>query len=1010
MHAVEPVQAEPDAVTISVLGPLAAASPLGAAVLGGPRQRCVLAVLALAAPGTVSVDRLVDGLWGESPPENPKATLQVFVHHLRKALAAVALPGSGPGILRRDPGYALAPDVQIDVHRYLALRSRAREQAEGGDSATAAALLEESLGLWRGPALADLREFPFAEADAARLDEEWLLAHEDLVDLRLDLGEHESLVPGLEERVRLHPTRERLWGQLMVALYRANRQADALSAYARARDQLAEELGIDPGEALRQLELAILRQDPTLSAPEKTRAVPPARSAARVPVPLNQTVGREDQLDALGRALEGPVRLITLTGVGGTGKTRLAVLLAQRASESWPGGCAFFALADVTEAGQMVGQVFRHYVPHETPPAAADEAAERIGEVLGTERRLVVLDNLEQVVGAPAALRRLLEAAPGLTVVATSRLPLGIEGEQEWPVGPLPEDAAVRLFCERARAADPGFDPDETEVGAITRLVHALDRLPLAIELAAARVGLVPAEQMLALLAEGPDLLATTSAAVPDRHRAITTTMRWSLDRLSPGALSLARLLARTEGPFTVEAAEALGGDLPGAPSVLECLAELLGASLVRNVDSRVELRFELLRTAALMLSDERRPDDEQHLDRFSAWLVEHAAPWPGELATPGADLAMGRFDDEQLHLEWALARATGRPGSAPLATALVSTLQDYWIASGQVPRGEAMIRAVLDSDELSALDRGRCLCALGKLAYQSTDWTAAEEHLRAAAAALEDLAHDDATRAEATHLDAVIGCYLGGCLVVTDRAAEGAALAEQALDNARRIGDYEVQAVGLSMLAIAAALQGDFASEAARYRERLALVSRHGDRARIADTLNTLAEIALDDNDPEAGREWATQSLELAGERFPLERRDATISLARTQILEGDLGAAARTVGTAIRLSLDTGQQLGLAQSWRVAGCLAGQDTARDGVRLFSAAQALRASPSGTDDPIERDLAAHLARLRTELGPAAYQRAWLSGTVLSPEDATRLAQALVATVGTPAPAGADHR
>lgn len=995
MSAVDPLPADPGTLTVSILGPLAASSSLGAATLGGPRQRCVLAALAVAAPDVVSVDRLVDGLWGEDPPANPKATLQVFVHHLRKAMAAVNPEATaGPTIVRRDPGYVLDPAIVVDVHRFAELRGSARALAESGDSAGAATVLDEALGLWRGPALADLREFPFAEADAARLDEEQLLAEEDLVDLRLDLGEHESLVPRLEERVRVHPTRERLWGQLMVALYRANRQADALASYARARDQLADELGIDPGEALRQLELAILRQDPTLTAPQKARVVPPPRSATRVPQPLSQTVGRDDQLDKLSAVLHGSdTRLVTLTGVGGTGKTRLAVLVARRLEEERPDGCLFFSLADVADADQAVGTVFRHFLPHETLPDTVPEAAARIAEALASGPSLMVLDNLEQIPAAAVVVRQLLEAAPELTVLATSRLPLRLEGEHEWPVGPLDEASAVQLFCSRATAADPRFTPSDEDRSTIARLTGVLDGLPLAIELAAARVALVPPDQMLGHLQAGLDLLATSSTAVPDRHRAIATTMRWSLDRLSPGALSLARLLARTEGPFTVEAAEALGGDLPGDLAPLDCLAELLGASLVRSVPSRVEVRFELLRTAALILSEEDHPEEEVHLDRFGAWLVQHAAGWRFELTTPDAELAMGRFDDEQLHLEAALRRAIGRDG-ASLGADLVDTMHDYWIASGQAMRGAAMVRTLLERDDLPPLDRARCLCALGKLAYQSTDWGAAEAHLRSATAILSELPSMDTVR-----LEAVVECYLGGCLVVTDRVVEGAAAAERARQTAVEIDDYEVQVVSLAILAIAAAIQGDFESESAFYRERLELVRRQGDRSRTADTLNTLAEIALDEDDAPAAREWACESLDLAGHRFPLERRDATISLARTQILEGDRLAAADTVATAVELSLATGQHLGIAQSWRVAACLADESTARDGVRLFAAAQTLRPSPSGTDEPIERDLAGHLGRLRDALGPDAYQRAWLSGTALPPEDAGKLAARLVDAV-----------
>src|SRR4051794_10797760 len=292
-------------------------------------------MLVLAAPDVVSTDRLVDGLWGENPPRHPLGALRVHIHGVRAVLREI----SGVELVERvAPGYRLAVTAgQTDIGRFATLQQRARDERLRDQPAAAVATLEEALDLWRGPALADVRDAPFAEPEAVRLDELHMLAQEDSYDVRLALGQHAALVADLDQAVLEHPMRERVWGQLMTALYRCDRQADALETYARARERLADELGIDPGQALQQLELAILRQDPALAAPQaplpsprgaaegarvalaaaKRPTVAP-REPARLPRASTPTFGRRGLVARVRDVLsDREIRLLTLTGPGG---------------------------------------------------------------------------------------------------------------------------------------------------------------------------------------------------------------------------------------------------------------------------------------------------------------------------------------------------------------------------------------------------------------------------------------------------------------------------------------------------------------------------------------------------------------------------------------------------------------------------------------------------------------------------------------------------------------------
>jgi len=398
----------------------------------GAKERALLADLLVHAGRVVSADRLVEDLWGDDPPGNPANTLQGRVSALRRALGTA---GAGL-VVTRPPGYVLEADPgQVDAARFERLVGEAGRAA--GDAA--AGPLAEALGLWRGPALAEFADQPWAQAEAARLEELRLGAVEALVELRLAAGDHTGLVGELEGLVAEHPTRERLRGQLMVALYRSGRQADALEVYQATRAVLAEELGIDPSPGLQRLQQAILVQDPALEA-----ATPRQQPRHNLPERLTSLVGRSEELREAAKLVEQH-RLVTVTGPGGAGKTSLAVELARRLAAGYPDGvwlAELAALRDPALLGEVVAVTLGLGEEPAGPGVAPPAVTERLASFVADKGLLLVLDNCEHLVEACAGLaRRLLQAGPAVRVLATSREVLGVPGEVVWPVPPWPSPA-----------------------------------------------------------------------------------------------------------------------------------------------------------------------------------------------------------------------------------------------------------------------------------------------------------------------------------------------------------------------------------------------------------------------------------------------------------------------------------------------------------------------------------------------------------------------------------------
>ncbi|WP_327002295.1 winged helix-turn-helix domain-containing protein [Dactylosporangium sp. NBC_01737] len=645
-----------------VLGPLAVTTDAGEpVVVPGAKVRALLADLLANRNQVVSADRLIDDLWGKDAPANPAGALQVRVSQLRKALND-AEPGARDLVESRPPGYVLRTGA-VDADRFGELAG-----------STDADRLGEALALWRGDAYADVADEEFARAEATRLAEQRLAVHERLAEARLARGEHDLVVADLAELVARHPLREGLRALQLRALYAAGRQAEALDSYAELRDRLADELGLDPGPELVALHRRILEQDAGLSAPPKAAIV---RNS--LPARLDELVGRAEALAEL-RALIPGQRLVTLIGPGGVGKTRLATEAARE--QRFPDGAHLVELAPLPAGDPGVADRVLATMDVREVAGASVSPADRLAAAVRQRRLLLVLDNCEHVIEPVADLvARLLRDAPGLSVLATSREPLGLTGELLWEVPPLavPEhdgdldavrrSAAARLFAARAAAQQRGFRLDERTGPAVAQLCRRLDGLPLALELAATRVRALGVQGVVDRLDDRFQLLTTSQRDIPARQRTLTAVIGWSWDLLDAADRAvLARLAVFSDG-CTPEAAEQV------CRTDLDALARLMDRSLVVVDDSGTGTRYRLLESVAAFCL-ERLEDAGDARARHAVYYTELAELADPHLRGAGQREWLARLDAETANLRSALANGGG--------LRLANALTWYWFLRGR--------------------------------------------------------------------------------------------------------------------------------------------------------------------------------------------------------------------------------------------------------------------------------------------------------------------------------------
>ncbi|WP_433324487.1 BTAD domain-containing putative transcriptional regulator [Spirillospora sp. CA-294931] len=948
-----------------VLGPLAVSGDDGTPV-AVPRAdvRALLAVLVVHEGFPVPVERLIADLWPETVPANPANALQIRVSRLRRALEAAG-PGGRGLVEHGSSAYRLRVRADaVDTARFRALLDRARAT---GDPWTRKGLLSDALALWRGPALAGFEGEPFARPVAERLGQQRLDAVQALAEARLDLGEHDALAADLAGWVREHPERERLRAAMMRALYRSGRQGEALAAYDEYRRDLADGQGLDPGVELVRLQRAILARDPALDAP-------PAPRRGGLPVPVTALVGRDEAVEDVLACLD-TARLVTLTGPGGVGKTRLGLAAAARLEDACPDGVWLVELAGlsggdaVAEAVMAVLGIRENAMLGPVPSGEPMSHADRLAAFLRGKELLLLLDNCEHVAAPVAELvAALLASAPGLRVLATGREPLGVPGEVLRPVPPLEapapgadagrvrEASAVRLFCARASDADPGFVLDASNAQAVADLVRGLDGLPLALELAAAKVRALGVRELAARLPDRLALLAAGNRGAPARQRTLGAVLDWSWDLLTePERIVLRRLAVLDGGPLAAVEAVCSGGPVP--PSrVAAVLARLVDRSMVTVTGDR---RYRLLETVGVYAR--ARLDEAGELEsvrdrhhRHHLALAENGAP---ELFGPGQADRLARLDAEHRNLHCALEHAIRR-GDAASALRLVDALAWSFLLRGRVrqaarwaglalavpgsaPSGlrarvlcwEAGIAALLDIEQDAAARARAALAAfegaedphglamarwfLAYVLLHAGDLDTSEKLAADASAGFEALGHRWGL-AVTTGLRANHALTRGDLATAADASGRAVALF-------RALGDRGGELLTVYPRAALAEIRGDHREAERLHREGLALAEGLGMWAEAADRLCGLGRVAMLRGDLGAARELHERGRRLAAEHgFKPGEVYAAIGLGQTARLAGDLDAAAGHLRTAADWYRRTGRAPGHATVLTELGLLA--------------------------------------------------------------------------------------
>jgi predicted ATPase/DNA-binding SARP family transcriptional activator len=882
-----------------LLGPVEAARDQRPIPLGAPKQRALLAVLLLNANEALSRERLIDQLWGTAAPRSAIQSLQVYVHGLRQALGSERIETRGTGYRLR-----LAPD-ELDLDRFERLLATGSESLASGRPADAAEELDTALGHWRGSALSDLGGEPVA-AEAPLLEDRRLRALELLNEAQLALGRHAELLPELERLIAEEPYREPFRAQHVLALYRSGRQKEALEAYRSAREALVEELGIDPGPELQELEGRILRHDPSLAAPP-----PPEPPRLRLPTPPTPLVGRGLEAVAVTALLRDEARLVTLTGAGGTGKTRLALAAAEALGRELRDGAVFVDLAAIRDPallGPTIAQALEI-----TEGASPEEA---LVEYLRDRRMLLLFDNFEQLIPHTELVGRLIAAAPRLLVLATSRAPLRLAAEHEYPVPPLalPEpdvatfeqlasNDAVRLFVARARAVDPAFELNDRNAREVACICQRLDGLPLAIELAAARSKLFPPETMNRRLDRRLELLTGGARDRPARQQTLRATLEWSHELLDDAERAMFARLAVFAGGWTLEAAEAVCGQ--DGDDVLGPLSSLVDDSLARRTSrSASEPRFAMLETVREYAIEllERAGETERFRRRHAEHMVEVAERAADVILTGGeAEQWYALLDEEHDNLRAALFWAAAA-GELNLEVRLTVALRWFWLVRGYLSEGRRFFDDVVGRTEEAPKElRAAAVVNAGTFPFRQGDLDVAEK-LFAEALDLYRALGDEAEIGRAV-------AELGAVAIARGDLDRASQLYEESLPIFRAQENDIRLAVALSNLGAIANMRNDAEAAIRYFDDAIALARSTGDEDGLGISLHNISRSYLQLERMDEGRDALFESLSIA---LRLGYRELTAycigGLAQVAMLEAAPELAARLLGAAEHLFADVG------------------------------------------------------------------------------------------------------
>ncbi|MFB6441087.1 BTAD domain-containing putative transcriptional regulator [Streptomyces sp. NPDC056411] len=881
--------------------------------LEGPRQRTLLALLALHSGTVVSTDRILDEVWGEDHLSHPANTIQAQISRLRAILGSKR-------IATASGGYMLDVDREdVDLYRFEDLVAAGRTAQMSGEPAAAAATLSEALALWRGPALADVLDMGFARTEASRLDELRLIALESRIEADLAVGHHAEVIPELSALTRAHPLRERFSALLMTSLYRAGRQAEALSVLRTARAHLVDELGVEPSEELQRLEQRILIHDAGLLGPASPPAPQAAASTAcakgNLRSPLTSFVGRHDVLGQVRQFIRS-WRLVTLTGAGGTGKTRLALEAVGAADLPLPDGVWVVELAPVTEQDRVASAILQALDVRSQPsstmqaapaPGTVRPAVERLRQYLQEKQLLLVLDNCEHLVEAVAELvEALLRDCGRLRIVTTSREPLGVPGEMQLPVPPMrypgaadedPEaiagHEAVQLFVDRARAVSPDFRLSEGNAVHAGEICRRLDGIPLAIELAAARTKTMSITDITRALADRFSLLTGGSRTAAARHRTLAAMVDWSYELLSAAERAVFDRLSVFSGGFTADAAAAVCAALPdmGTTAVRDCIDRLVNKSLVSaEVGTGDHARYDMLETireygnARLHATN----DYAQVRDLHAAYFRTLGEEGGRRVRGPDQPEWLATLQRETGNLDTALDWLLGR-GEAEPAQRMAGALAWYWWIRAEHQSGTRRLLAALELDgrETSPTVHALALAWASHLAQNAHDLDAA---VRLGRQALDVGAAAGSSDADL----ALASAFLAHALMRQGQHAEAAPHIARAFDGLDEATDHWVLASSYIVAGLGAFWQGEAGRATELFTHALTHYRLSGDQWGVLRALFRLGAVSECRGHYREATALADEGLSLARRLGLAEMVAARLAdLGRLAILRGDPDAA---------------------------------------------------------------------------------------------------------------------
>jgi predicted ATPase/DNA-binding SARP family transcriptional activator len=945
----------------------------------------LLAILALRGGRPVDRDWLAGTLWPDSDEVHARRSLRQTLHDLRNALGneSERLASDGLRTLRLDLSGATC-----DALIFEQLVNRGDEEGLG-----------QAVSLYCGPLLEDCSEDWAVEA-RARFEQLCIRALEMLASSARSCNDFHREATALQSAARLDPYREDLLRPLMSALAAAGNQASALTAFRQFRAMLARELAGEPAAetiAVFQEIQQRARLGPAArpaGSPDEAAALPPhsVPPAFRLPIPLTPLIGREQDVQGVEDNL-GRFRLVTLTGTGGVGKTRLAIQVAHNVEADGSSPIIFLDLAPLATPDLLVDTMRTACGVAGGP---SHDAWEEVYEALGARRLLLVLDNCEHLRDACRAMAdRLLSRCAALSILATSRHVLGLPGEavfrvsplavpaldsggavrieQIGPVSSLSQYAAVKLFADRASSAEPSFSLAPRNVIAVAQICCRLEGLPLAIELVAARSSAAPVLEIAARLADrfrlllGPGIGAGTSAQ--SRHETLKACIDWSFDLLTEGEQALLSRMSIFAGGWTLDAAEAICADASVPEwSILELLTSLVDKSLVTYQPHRDRYRMlETIREYAMgRLRDDRA--DPNLAGRFVSYYTEFAEEADNALTGPDQVAWLNRLESEHDNLRAAMATANDsvrrRPDSDESADGvppdgglrLAAALGHFWWVRGFLREGRARLEAALESGPRTGRQRARALNQAGTLVLRHGDYSAALEFYSASLAI-------NRQAAEPGPIASVLN-NLGMVAYVSQEYSESWRYYSESLDLRREIGDRWAIAASLNNLGTVAYRLRNYEQATTLYGESLDIRRELGDSQGIAGSLNNLAAIAIEREDYAAAREFQRSSLPIRQE------------LGDRQGIAGSLEALAEC-------------------AWRLPGNATENERAAFAAALLGAAEAVREQVGAPLLPDEREAVERITTdLMLALGPPAWEQERARGRMLDLAAAIGLALA----------------